>query len=236
MFNLIKREKKQATACKANFERSLATQEMNSSGYSSSEDCSDNDQDIDSHNRILLCECETGSLEELTGDESIEVDVVKPRRQKGLTVTFSVVEVRKYKLCVGENPAVTLGVPISIDWDYISEGTISLDEFEKTDHKTGKGEDELAIPSDERLRMVRQAGFTSEQIRLSVRAVNAAKMEREQTLYTLKNANQEEFMEKMRKAISNAILRRRSKKKERALLRGYLLKDAQRILSIPIAC
>ena len=102
-------------------------------------------------------------------------------------------------------------------------------------HPTGKSEEQLAIPADEREQMVRRAGFTTEDIRASVRQVNTTKMEREKTIDTLQNASQEEFVEKLKKGIWNATFSRKTKQNERAMLQKWRSKDAQRILVSP-AC
>lgn len=219
------------------FEGSQSTQEMSLSGDEmSSVDMSLSDElQATEGTATQSSDSESDSDLESTR-ECIEIDGGKFSRQRGLKVAFSEVEVRRYALCVGDSPAVSLGVPISIDWDCVSAEVMPIDEFEKI-HSVGKSEEELAIPAEEREMMARKAGFTTEQIRDAVRAINAAKMERERTLDTLNNASQEEFMEKLRKSVWNATLRRRRKQKERALLRDWLLKDAsKRVLTLPAAC
>jgi hypothetical protein len=46
------------------------------------------------------------------------------------TVRFHTVEIIELPLCVGDNPAVSAGVPISLDWDAQRRTTLSLDWFE----------------------------------------------------------------------------------------------------------
>lgn len=230
-----RREGKKTLEKMVSFESSQTTQELSFSSMDASSDSEDSDllnlggpdAMMNLSKCILVCDI---SMDDECGVEQ------QPRRKKNRNVSFSEVEVRRYSLVVGDNPAVKLGVPISIGWDYVSAEIMSIDEFEKI-HSVGKGEEELSIPSDEREIMVRNAGFSTQQIRDSVRAVNAVKMEREQTLDTLNNASQEEFMEKLRKSVWNATLRRRVKKRERALLKDCLLKDARKhFLPIPAAC
>lgn len=153
-----------------------------------------------------------------------------------LKVGFADVTIRRHNICVGDNPAVSLGVPVSMDWKVLSEETTTVDEYDASDvHPTGQRELDLAIPCQEREEMVRRAGFTTEDIRTSVRQVNTTKMEREKTIDTLQNASKEEFMERMKRGVWNATISRKNKQKERALLRQLKEKDAKRVL-IPPAC
>merc|ERR1712232_501924 len=153
-----------------------------------------------------------------------------------LRVSFSNVTIRTHGICAGDNPAVSLGVPVSLDWQIISEDTITVDDYDATTsamHPRGQREQELAIPSKERELMVRRAGFTTEDIRSSVRLVNTTKMERERTIDTLQNASQEEFMEKLKRGVWNATFSRKNKQKERDMIRKLREEDAKRVLVPP---
>ena len=150
------------------------------------------------------------------------------------SVRFADAHIRKYAVCVGDNPAVSLGVPVSLDWQVVSEETrpvVDALHLEGSFHHH-LTEEELRLPSQEREAMVRNAGFSTEEIRTSVRAVNLVKMEREKTLDTLKNQKGEYRMEKLRKGVWNATVRRRTKKMERAWLQELLKQDQQRILEV----
>lgn len=46
------------------------------------------------------------------------------------SVSFDSVKIREYSRCLGNNPAVTHGPPLSLDWDYIEAGVYDLDEYE----------------------------------------------------------------------------------------------------------
>ena len=45
-------------------------------------------------------------------------------------VRFSTVHVREYNVCLGDNPSVAQGAPISLDWHYTKEVSYELDEYE----------------------------------------------------------------------------------------------------------
>ena len=50
-------------------------------------------------------------------------------RSAGKSVTFTTVEVREYGRCLGDNPSVSRGAPLSIDWSYKPATMRNLDEI-----------------------------------------------------------------------------------------------------------
>jgi hypothetical protein len=49
---------------------------------------------------------------------------------KGQSVSFHAVIIRDYERCVGDNPAVSSGPPISLGWDYLTNREVSVDHYE----------------------------------------------------------------------------------------------------------
>lgn len=246
MFQLRKRERTTMGANSTNKPDILSSQSTMELSFSSDMDSSEEDGlrnsscvvVSDSESDTHSCEGPSTSSHNRRQDNrrSIRGGLRRSSKEvrKNLKVTFSQVHVRTYGICVGDNPAVSLGVPISMDWKVTSEDITTVNAYDAA-HPTGKSEQQLAIPSCERERMVRRAGFSTEDIRSAVRQVNSTKMERENTIDTLQNASQEEFMEKLKKGIWNATFSRKSKKTERAILQKLKENDAKRILVSP-AC
>jgi hypothetical protein len=213
----------------------------------STEDLSLDDGDNDSgpyHGRpslVVLADYDSDSLGDLSFEK--ESTFVQCHRRGGLkrrgssdiasahSVTFSQVKIRTFAHCVGDNPAVSLGVPLSLSWKILSEEATTVDAYDPV-HPRGMREEDLAIPASEREHVVRRAGYGTLDIRNAVRVVNAVKMEREKTLDTLKSASSEEFMEKVVRGVFNATLRRKSKRMERALLQQLREKDAKRTAAV----
>ena len=52
------------------------------------------------------------------------------RRAQGSSVKFDRVLVRSYTQTVGDNPSVSYGPPISLDWDYEEHDAVNIDEWE----------------------------------------------------------------------------------------------------------
>jgi hypothetical protein len=47
------------------------------------------------------------------------------------SVSFSSLEIREYKVVIGDHPCCTRGVPLSLGWDYCEGGTLDLDAYEE---------------------------------------------------------------------------------------------------------
>lgn len=45
-------------------------------------------------------------------------------------VQFGTIEVRSYDVCIGDNPSVSYGTPISLDWDYVVELKDTVEKYE----------------------------------------------------------------------------------------------------------
>lgn len=52
-------------------------------------------------------------------------------QQRRATVTFDAVRIRSYEQTIGDNPSVSYGPPISLDWDYEEHDPLALDEYEE---------------------------------------------------------------------------------------------------------
>jgi hypothetical protein len=58
----------------------------------------------------------------------------KPKKETR-TVQFGTVEIRSYDLCIGDNPSVSYGTPVSLDWTYETicpAGDVSIDVYESS--------------------------------------------------------------------------------------------------------
>lgn len=93
-----------------------------------------------------------------------------------LSVSFSTIEVREFRVVIGDNPSCAMGPPLSIDWDPDCELSIDIDEFE--DYRNGQGCDccrrrtgeELRLDPDQRKYMALSAGSSNRDIRIAALA------------------------------------------------------------------
>jgi hypothetical protein len=139
---------------------------------------------------------------------------------KGKTVRFSVLEVRDYPICVGVNPAVSKGVPLTIVWTHDGEFTASIDDYESS-RGTPRSMLELRIPSRLRAEITKGLGFSTADLMAGTKAANIIRFQRRRTIETLQTAPMQELLEKFRRAILNATIMRGRKRREREYLYDY---------------
>ena len=140
------------------------------------------------------------------------------------SVSFKAIEIREYPMRPGDNPSVTTGVPITIDWCYDGELTCSVDDYEE--HKSApRSMAQLRMPSKHRDAMMKRLGFSSREINQGVKAANIARNQRKKTIELMGLAGAQEWLEKAKKGTLNSVFRRGAKKKERSLLEQFKAQD-----------
>eukprot|EP00978_Attheya_sp_CCMP212_P031248 scaffold117482_cov46-Attheya_sp.AAC.1 len=127
-------------------------------------------------------------------------------------LSFSSVEIRFYNPCLGDNPAVSSGPSLSIDWDFDPSlvANMSINEYE-TKRPPRRRELEMVMTREEREEIVRNSGATKQQIAEHVRQNIKIKNQRRQTVNNLSVSNVEEAVEKARRKVGKVFFK--SKKK-----------------------
>ena len=132
-------------------------------------------------------------------------------------VQFSTVEIRSYPICAGDNPAVTKGVAITMDWDHDSVRTVPLEEYEDG-RPFPRSLRQLKMTSFQRADRLRAMGYSRSEIQEWVQRVDRLRKQRMRTTKNLALAPMEEFLEAIRRAALNATIRRSAKRKEKQFL------------------
>ena len=135
-------------------------------------------------------------------------------------VSFSDITVREYPITFGDNPATPIGPPLTIEWEYQSEMTVSVDDYEDGRPPRRCGQ-EMIIPSSGRHEMLMNAGFSRGEITSLTKDVNVARQRRKRTLQTLGLSGVQLLSEGLTKNAMNFLSFGRSKRKERSLLKPF---------------
>jgi hypothetical protein len=98
-------------------------------------------------------------------------------------VRFGFVAIRNYDITMGDNPAVTGGPPITLDWSYEQIPSLPLQEFETFREANPRAVDShcLIVSVDDRRTMLKRAGFTENQIQLNESRVLKIQKQRART-------------------------------------------------------
>mmetsp|Transcript_1480 Transcript_1480/g.1592 ORF Transcript_1480/g.1592 Transcript_1480/m.1592 type:complete len:247 (+) Transcript_1480:124-864(+) len=148
-----------------------------------------------------------------------EVDVSTLDTDRILTVTFNTVKVREYPIILGDNPSVSEGPPLSIDWVYIDVDEFDVEEYETT-RPSRRGTPEMNIPASIRIDTLKRSGFTTKDIYQRVKEVKQVKQRRLETTTMLYRSDMNENIEKTKRRFSNIFSKK--KKKERQLIEASM--------------
>lgn len=98
-----------------------------------------------------------------------------------LSVSFGDVEIRKYRRILGDHPDVSVGPPISLDWDYNTCRRLSLDKYESC-RKNRRHGSELIMSNTQRWIIVEHlTDSTHNDIEKCIHEVQKVQCERRKT-------------------------------------------------------
>ena len=121
---------------------------------------------------------------------AVDNDIPKKKNARKKTCTFSVVDIREHERIAGDNPCVSKGVPISIGWGYIQHPSISLDEYETYKGGQSRTKNEMLIPPEIRIRLLKdEFGISVQTINTAMKDALKVKKQREYTVNTDKTNN-----------------------------------------------
>ena len=139
------------------------------------------EHDSDSHDNICT------KLKSALKDRSIgleqrkntgNIDMQRGKRSDEKIVSFSIVDVRDYSLCLGDNPSVSRGAPISLDWGYNDEQSYDIDIYEDDRCENRREPEELRLPSLERIQLLKGLGYSRGEINEQTKLTHEAKLKR----------------------------------------------------------
>jgi hypothetical protein len=152
-----------------------------------------------------------------TTDQSAEEE---KSTSSGKKVSFSTLQIREYPICVGDNPAVTMGVPITIDWIHDSEVVCTVEEYEEV-RPISRSMLELRMPNRCRVNLLRRLGFSRLEILEGTKQANITRYRRKRTCETLALSPVQEMLERAKRGTLNATFRRGAKRKERKMMNSF---------------
>ena len=102
------------------------------------------------------------------------------------SVQFSTIEIRDYSLCLGDHPDVNRGAPVSLDWEYESEQSFDLEEYEQRSFGKGrKSQQDMIRRAFEREYTLQKLGYSKEEIETRSKIAKKDRKKRSQTRRTM---------------------------------------------------
>jgi hypothetical protein len=136
---------------------------------------------VDSESGDVVGDLRRSSMIVITQDQSLMLNELSrvdmaPNRM----VRFDSVEIREYEYTLGEHPGVRVGPPLTISWDAISSSILPLDEYEKN-RLPRRPDFFLKKTKEERWKILKNAGFVSEDLHAVVAQVVKAQSDRNES-------------------------------------------------------
>jgi len=141
-------------------------------------------------------------------------------RTRTSRISFSQIQIREYPIIVGDNPSIMTGTPVTIDWEPVEEATFDFQDYEDT-RAPPRSMVELRMPAKHRDAILKNQGFSLADRNRGRKMANLVKNRRKRTDETVHLAKVLETLEEWKRATKNATWGRRTKQKERQLLKPY---------------
>lgn len=134
-------------------------------------------------------------------------------------VNFDKIHIRDYPRIPGVNPSVMKGPPVTMDWIHVDEHCYDLELYEEARgvnrHRIML---EMRLEASDRQNLLRQLGFSWQEIQESIKAANIGRRKRRKTLLNIHHQKRDENLEKVVRAFKKSFsISHRSKLKKEAL-------------------
>lgn len=146
--------------------------------------------------------------------EEIFIVRIPPTSQQTKTVRFSTVLVREYPMILGDNPSVSSGPPITIDWKYFSESIWDIEcHYLKTlDHR--RSTREMKMTRIFREKLLKRIGFSTCDVKEAIAEAEEIKRRRLASSRSVNFIFMDIVKENMRRYMSKLLFRRKKVKKK----------------------
>jgi hypothetical protein len=145
---------------------------------------------IGQHDTLLnsLPSCETREVFKIEANDSSIVSCCCKKDSKKKSLRFTTIEIRKYDRTLGDNPAVSNGPPIQLDWTYSVLPVVTVDDYE-TNRLPRRPKRHLSLsPITRRNSMYYHFGYSHDEIDRAADSVKKIQKQREVTRKLSKNA------------------------------------------------
>ena len=128
-------------------------------------------------------------------------------RSSSKSVSFTSVTIRSYEQTIGDNPAVSYGTPISLDWKYEEHDSIELDSYEIKRSLNRRTRRQMVIDHYRRKNLILyEFGCTKEEMNRARKDADKIKFHRSVTLSFLPMMNVESVVENATKKMKRLFV------------------------------
>lgn len=116
------------------------------------------------------------------------------------TVMFKRIEIREYPICLGDNPSVSSGPPVTIDWEHMETRSFDFEDYESSKLERRQLH-EMVLPRKVREQMLKNSGHSKRELANAVRANLRAKQRRIATVRNLQFFKTQETLERVKRKL-----------------------------------
>ena len=156
-----------------------------------------------------------GSSSSITTKSALKTS--SSNRSLNRNVSFTNLSIREYNVELGDNPSCSCGVPISLGWDYEEQEALPLDDLDDPEtsalgdvsSRRRRKTHELIISYNDRRRLLKNAGYSREELQECLQTVQKVKHERGMTELFLAVAPLEDAMETVLQGVQDLFSKRK---------------------------
>ena len=116
---------------------------------------------------------------------SLDASDVSCSNERRRSIQFGHVLIRTHSQALGDNPSVSRGPPLTLDWPYNEADPIAVDEYEEwANDKRRRSRTEILVPHTVRRQVLFSYGYSVSEINAGIKRVNQAKKQRRASLDT----------------------------------------------------
>jgi len=149
--------------------------------------------------------------------------------RESLSVSFHRSEFQMHSMTLGENPAAVEGPPMSIGWEPFASHLWNVDDYEEAKERinASRSLSQMRMPADYRISILREAGFSMNQIIANKRLMSKLRIKRAETQRLLYQTRSHERIETMIRGLKNLLLSGKKQKERNFLAMSKEIQDAR---------
>lgn len=176
------------------------------------------------------CDLPSGLLENSDDQPLVSSETVSPLLYASVNCSSKVhfsssTMVREFGWCIGDNPSSVRGVALALDWQLLRQHTVPVKEESDSCSDYQQQLENLKIASLDRVRILKEAGYSSKEIQRAIRCLDENRKRRRRTTQNLRWSSFEETQERLWRRLLNITWRWNAKQQEREFLRPYRSKE-----------
>lgn len=132
-----------------------------------------------------------------------------------MIVHFNTITVCEHPVIPGDNPSVSAGPPLTLDWEATNKMSVSINRFERSRDGKRRSQSEMKMTPDVRISLLVEEHYSMRAISKATKEASAIRNRRIQTIASLQNRHVHETVESLQRCLTNPFRRKNNREKEK---------------------